>query len=333
MVRPMANLFAVADRDPDALDRIESRLRADGEVETVWRPAPGWVAASASLPGGDPDSEELRNRGFAFVEGRDRLERGDDLAWLERVETLSERPERLAELPGDFGFLRWRSDGTVLAVRSCAGLVPLYLHQRSNGALAIGTRLAYFPRFLPDRFQPDPLVNASYTFTAMLIDGRTFLAGVSILPRATCTRLAPGRRTETTGYWDPRPEPGEAPPPSPDHARELRTLLIATLERDLDPDGRSLLYLSGGVDSASVGALAAGVVGRKLCSWSMVPAVEPQLSHELSYIDPLLARFGIEPSYKRKYTPELKQRWTLEAPGPPIPDARPGPRRSPHRPE
>ncbi len=142
--------------------------------------------------------------------------------------------------------------------------------------------------------------------------------GVSILPRASHTELAPGRAPRTGIYWDPRPDVGAEPESSPEHPRELRRILIETLSRDLDPEGRNLLMLSGGVDSSSLGALAAGTVGRRLSSWSMIPASEPARSHELSYIDPLVSRFGIEPARKRELSEENHRRWIAGAPGLPF---------------
>lgn len=318
MLRPMANLFAVTDSDHGVLDRIEERVSESGEFECVWRPVPGWLAAQTTLPGGEPDGDAVRSRGFAFVEGRDRLGRGRDLDWLDRVAELCDRaPHRLAELPGDFGFVRFRPDGTALAVRSCGGLVPLYLHRRNGGGLAVGTLLNYFPRLLPTRFLPDPLINASWDRTPMIfIGGRTFVDGISILPRASHTELLPGRAPRTAIYWDPRPD--AEPESSPEHPRELRRILIETLSRDLDPEGRNLLMLSGGVDSSALGALAAGTLGRGLSSWSLIPASEPARSRELSYIDPLVSEFGIEPAHKRELSVENHRRWISTAPGLPF---------------
>jgi asparagine synthetase B (glutamine-hydrolysing) len=316
MLRPMANLFAVADPDPVFLDRMEGRLDASGEFEQVWRPAPGWLAAQGALPESPPDGDAVRSRGMVFVEGRDRLERGRDLAWLDRVVELADRaPDRLAELPGDFGFVRFRPDGTALAVRSCGGLVPIYLYRRDSGGLALGTLLNYFPRFIPARFHPDPLVNVSWLYSVTFIDGRTFVEGISILPRASHTELRAEQAPQTGSYWDPRPDVGEEPEPSPEHPRELREILIETISRDLDPQGRNLLWLSGGVDSSAVGALAAGTVGRHLSSWSTIPPAEPERSRELSYIDPLISQFGIEPARKLEFTEEQHRRWIAAAAG------------------
>jgi asparagine synthetase B (glutamine-hydrolysing) len=319
MLRPMANLFAVADPDPSFLDWIEDRLAASREFDLVWRPAPGWVAARAPLPESEPDGGAVRSMGFAFVEGRDRLERSPGFDWLNRVAKLADAsPARLAELPGDFGFVRFRPDGTALAVRSCGGLVPFYLHRTDGGGLALGTLLNYFPRFIPARFHADPLINASWDPGLRFIDGRTFVDRVSILPRASHTELLPGRAPRTGIYWDPRPETGEELKPSPEHPRELRKILIETLSRDLDPQGRNLLLLSGGVDSCAVGALAAGTVGRGLSAWSLIPAQEPDRSHELAYIDSLVSRFGIAPAHRLTDSEEDDRQWTAAPPGLPF---------------
>jgi asparagine synthetase B (glutamine-hydrolysing) len=321
MLRPMANLFAVADPDPGELDRIEERLRGSDEFDAVWRPAPGWLVAQGTMPDSDADGEQVRSLGFAFAEGRDGVEGGQGLDTLHRVAELADRaPHRLAEFPGDFAFLRFQPDGAALAARSCGGLVPFYLLPRGERGFAIGTLLNYFPRFLPERFDPDALVNATWVriYPAAFIDDRTFVDGVSILPRGGYAELAPGRAPRIGRYWDPRPDDGDEPEPSPDHARELRRILIESLERDLDTDGRNVLMLSGGVDSSALGALIAGTLEMGLSSWSMIPAVEPGRSLELSYIDPLVSEFGIQPARKHELTEELHQHWVREAPGLPF---------------
>jgi asparagine synthetase B (glutamine-hydrolysing) len=317
----MANLFAVADPDSRVLDRLKERLAGTEEFDVVWRPAPGWLVAQSAMPDSDADGERVRSLGFAFAEGRDRLEGGQGLDALNRVAELADRaPHRLAELPGDFAFVRFQPHGAALAVRSCGGLVPIYLLPRGDRAFAVGTLLNYFPRFLPERFFPDALVTASWARIPppAFIDDRTFVDGVSILPRGSYAELVPGRTPRIGRYWDPRPDDGEVPEPSPEHPRELRRILIETLERDLDSNGRNLLMLSGGVDSSALGALIAGTLGRGLSSWSMIPAVEPGRSRELSYIEPLVSRFGIQPARKHELTEELHRRWISTAPGLPF---------------
>ena len=70
---PLSNLFAVHDADPAALDEMMLDLQRGAEFARVWRPAPGWVAASAPLPGGEPDGDLVSRHQLAFAEGRDVL--------------------------------------------------------------------------------------------------------------------------------------------------------------------------------------------------------------------------------------------------------------------
>lgn len=313
MLRPMSNLFAVSHRDAAFLDWIEQNLRRTAEFDLIWRPARAWVAGRAVLPEGEPDSKLVRAEGFVFLEGRDVLERGHGIAWLDRVMRLTDSaPDRLHELPGDFGFVRFRPDGTAAAVRSCAGLVPLYVHRSTSGALAVGTRLSYFPRFLPGKFEPDPLINVSFNFACTFIDGRTFVEGIRILPRATHSELAPDQVPRTVIYWDPRPDEGVVPQPSRDHPIELRRLLVEVLDRDLDRRERNLISLSGGVDSSALAALAAGVVGRQLSSISVIPAHEPDRTRELSYIDEIVSEFEVHPAFKVEESAQAWSRWATQ---------------------
>lgn len=102
---PLANLFAVHDADPATLDGIMQDLRRSGEFAEVWRPAPGWVAAVAPLPGSAPDGDVARRHQLAFAEGRDvLLEHPSSKAPEERFRELAERadlhPGRLGSLPG-----------------------------------------------------------------------------------------------------------------------------------------------------------------------------------------------------------------------------------------
>src|SRR5206468_6387264 len=96
--------------------------------------------------------------------------------------------------------------------------------------------------------------------------------------------------------WNARPNRLARPTPARvrEHVVRLRALLIEKLTRDLDPEDGNLLTLSGGVDSSSLGALAAGVVGRKVWTLSILPAPKDLFDHEMSYIQPLARHFGFE---------------------------------------
>ena len=276
----------------------------------MWRPAAGWVTAASPLPDGDPDGEEVRHHRLAFAEGRDVLERHLSKDFHELVDRADLNPERLASLPGDFGFIRFRPGGEATVVRSCGGLVPFYLKQTGSG-WAIATRLGDMVRYLPDEPRLDPLVNGIWaTGWGMFPDNRTFLEGVTILDPGHFARLS--RQSQAACYWNPRPN--QIPSPTPAHARAhaemLRALLITKLDRDLDPEDGNLLTLSGGVDSTSLAALAAGVVGRKVWTWSLLPCKEEQdlLRHEMSFIEPLAQQYG----FTRRWETHYHERFLFE---------------------
>jgi asparagine synthetase B (glutamine-hydrolysing) len=157
----------------------------------------------------------------------------------------------------------------------------------------------------------------------MFIDGRTFVEGVSILPRASHVELAPGREPRQATYWDPRPAAGTVLHPDPDRPRELRSLLVSALERDLDPRGGNLITLSGGVDSCSLAALAGGTLALPVSSWSLIPSFDPERSRELSYMDPIVRAASIAPALRRESSAERYARWLEEAPGLPCQVAHP----------
>jgi len=297
---PLSNIFAIHRADPAELDEINRDLVASGEFADVWRPAKGWVAASAPLPGGPPDSGADRTAGVAFAEGRDRIITGDardETQTLRAVAELADRaPEGLGSLPGDFAFIRFRPDGEATVVRSCGGLAPMYLWQ-SGPNVAIATRLGDMVRYLPEELRVDALVNAIWTTGySVFPDQRTFIADVSMLDRGHAAVLSPHRSVEVHRYWQPRVRrvPRPTPARAAEHALRLRALLIDKLSRELAPEGGNLLTLSGGVDSTSLAALTAGVVGRPVWTWSLLPEQKDLFEHEMSYIGPLVDRFGIE---------------------------------------
>jgi len=296
-LRPFANLFAFGHVDPRALAAMKRQLCAAREFAQVWSPHPEWLCASAPLPHGGADDEAVRRHRLAFAEGRERVERALDrerersLAQLH--ELACEAPQRLVELPDDFGFFAFGRDGALNVVRACAGLVPFYYSRRAGG-VAVGTRLEYLVRFVDPDATLDPLPNASWLAgTALFPEGRTFLRGVTALEPGARSRLGPRHQLSVERYWSPQLRAPLRPTPArqEEHARRLRALLLDRLSADLAPDASNLLSLSGGVDSSALAALAAGELRRELRTLSFVPSAPREAEIAESYLDALASRF------------------------------------------
>jgi hypothetical protein len=299
---PYANLLAVRDEDPGRQADVKRRLeRLDGmEVRSA---AGGWLVASEALPFSGPEPPAVLEAGLAFAEGRDRVlgagagphSRAPDSV----AELATAHPERLAELPGDFTFFAFAASGAVTAVRSAGGLVPVYVDVRAPGRLALATRLDLLVRHMAAPTRLDGLPNAvQLTGIGGFPDGRSYVQGISILPRGGYERREPYGKAVGGRYWDPRPSRAQDVRPSPEHPQRLRELLIGTLERELDPARPNLLTLSGGADSSSLAALAAGRLGRPTATWTILPDDEVARRAELPFLENLWARYRFEPRWE-----------------------------------
>ena len=307
---PRANLVAVRHSDPAVVEAVELAMRAHPELrDDVWTPAPGWVAATAPLPESEPEPAAVRAAGLAFADGRDVVLAA---AAPERLAQLP--PDRLAELPGDFTFVRFERDGAT-AVRACGAGVPI--HAGVDGErIAITTRLDLLVAVLDEPWRLEPLTAAIWLAGRLLMPyARSLLAGLTLVPRGHAAVLEPGRAPRLVRYWDPQPQRGERLAPSPEHPRELRADLLRALERELDPAGRNLLTLSGGVDSSALAALAAGTLGRPISTLTLTGGEGAARERELSYVDHLDERFG----FRRRHTRGLSEdaRLALLAHAPP----------------
>jgi hypothetical protein len=294
---PRANLVAVRHADPAVVDAVERAMRAHPELrDDVWRPQPGWIAASAPLPESGPEPAGVRAAGLTFADGRDVVLAA---AAPERVAALA--PERLAELPGDFTFVRFEGDGAT-AVRACGAGVPI--HAGVDGErIAITTRLDLLVAVLDERWRFDPLVAGTWmSGWALHPYRRSLLAGFLTPPRGYAAVLRPRSSPSLVRYWDPQPQSGETLRPSDEHPAELRESLLSALERELDPEGRNLLTLSGGVDSSSLAALAGRTLGRSFSTLSVMSGDAAAAASERPYLDNVYATCNVRRHRERAST-------------------------------
>ncbi|HVL80200.1 MAG TPA: asparagine synthase-related protein, partial [Actinomycetota bacterium] len=301
-MRNLLNVFAVQVADPARREPARRKLRQLEGVTSVSDGPAGWLVAVAPLDeSGPPESTDT----IVFESDEPSLPSGGPLD----PTVLGSRGHR------DVGVLKLApGEDDAIAVRSCGGLVPAYWAATPDG-WAVGTRLTYFARYLPDP-RLDPLQNAVWlTGHPASIEGRTFLSGVSVVRRGEFVRLR-GRSAERRRYWDPRPPSVSRPDPqtAAAHASQLRTCLITALERDLAPQG-NVLSLSGGVDSSLLALIARRILGAHLGSLSVLPSVSsPSYEEEVARLRRLRDEEGIEPGYEFEGDLSARLRVLDEAP-------------------
>ncbi len=247
---PLSNVMLVVSDDQQLLAEVARKMRSSAVVDNV-SSASNWVCARTDLPG-QPSVPFSGPQGCAwFAEGQPEAVDGAGVF----VATAFDQPSGIARL-GDAGFVALRGR-QVAVVRSRRGLVPWYL-LASKDCVVVSTRNAWFPLLLPFEFEPDPIAHIGACNDGVFADRRGLWVGTRILRTGHRWEGALGVPFQETGYWDPtaatptrRSNAGQVA----EVAQQIRDSLIGTLSADLDPDGRNLLGLSGGVDSSCLAAL------------------------------------------------------------------------------
>ena len=193
-------------------------------------------------------------------------------------------------LRGMFAFVLWDAERRrLIAARDRLGIKPLYM-LRDGRTVAFASE----PKaFLGVRgFTPalrDEAV-AEYLIYRHLAMGRTMLRGVEGVQAGEILELTEdGERRRR--YWS-LPQPSEAPPTRPEGewVDELESLLRPVVRQHMLSDVPVGAFLSGGVDSSIVTALAAGVPGPRLHTFS-VGFEEPEFD-ERAYAQAVADRLG-----------------------------------------
>jgi asparagine synthase (glutamine-hydrolysing) len=161
----------------------------------------------------------------------------------------------LQRLRGDFALLLWdpvRGEG--LLARDQLGVGCVYLYEQ-GGVVRFAGELRELLELLPSTPAPDGVSVAHWLAASARPGAHTLYEGVRRLEPGTMLLLGrEGAREEV--YWRPRfREPQPLTPPAA--AARVRGALELAVTRRLDPGRRTGVLMSGGLDSASVAALAA----------------------------------------------------------------------------
>ncbi len=158
-------------------------------------------------------------------------------------------PDCVAELDGDFALILWDAKHRrLLASRDRMGVRPLYLHESPAGHLLLASEVKAFMA-LGKRLELSARYLCGHLFGAY--DGRSCaFAGVEALPAAALWMWSPTPTRRVYWSW---PSKAQGPPPEP---AALREAIERAVDRRLRSDARTGLLFSGGLDSATVAAVA-----------------------------------------------------------------------------
>jgi len=161
---------------------------------------------------------------------------------------------------GMFALALWdRKEKTLLLARDRYGIKPLYYAQQGN-TFAFGSEqkaITAQPHF--KRTLDKPALLEYFTFQNIFTD-RTLLQGIHLLPagcHATLDLTANTPILKRIQYWDYRFREPDHPDCKQEYLEELDRLFRQAVKRQLVSDVELGSYLSGGMDSGSITAIAA----------------------------------------------------------------------------
>lgn len=160
---------------------------------------------------------------------------------------------------GQFALAIWdRAQRTLTLGRDRYGIKPLYIN-RSGKSLVFGSEIKAVLRHPDASAVLDKEGLFEYFAFQNFFTERTLFKGVSILPAGSWISVEESGVTTTNQYWDfhfTEPE-GEALISDAEYKEELDRLLRQAVKRQLVADVDLGTYLSGGMDSGTVTAIAA----------------------------------------------------------------------------
>lgn len=204
-------------------------------------------------------------------------------------------PDALLKFNGMFAFALWDNvERTVLLGRDRFGVKPLYYTQL-NDTVLFGSEIKAFTAHPDFQIRVDKAGMVEYLSFQNFLTDRTLYEGVKLLPQGSFLKLTEkGLAGPPVRYWDFDFQEPENPPSDAALIDELDHLFQQAVKRQLVSDVDVGSYLSGGVDSGSITAIAASnlpfmntfTVGFDMTSASGVELAydERQKAEHMSYV-------------------------------------------------
>jgi len=162
----------------------------------------------------------------------------------------------LTKLNGMFAFAIWDREERVLTLaRDRFGVKPLY-YTIAGHAFLFASEIKAFGGFKAYRVKLDVEALSQYLTFQNFFDDRTLYDGVRLLPAGCYAQIAPGRSVAIERYWDYQFEEPAGSIDETEALDELDRLFRQAVSRQMVSDVEIGAYLSGGMDSGSITALA-----------------------------------------------------------------------------
>jgi len=208
-----------------------------------------WAAFNGEIYNHPALREDLRRRGHTFQT------HGDTEVLVHLYEEYGEA--MVHALEGMFAFAIWDQRARrLLLARDRFGEKPLFLHER-DGELLFASELTSLLEVRPALRELDPAAIDAFFVFAYVPGPGTVVPGVRQLPPGRLLSWERGRGCGEQNWWSPP----ELPVPRRDDLRSLtaeaRALLAEAVRTRLVADVPVGVFLSGGVDSTLVAAVAA----------------------------------------------------------------------------
>ena len=160
----------------------------------------------------------------------------------------------VSRLRGMFAFAIWdEHDRTCFLARDPFGLKPLYFHHAPDGALVFASELRALVASTLMARDLDPAGLDGYLRTGTVPEPHTIVKGVRLLEAGHTLEWRDARVTKRR-YWSPRF--ADADPTTNHHSDTVRAALLDSVRHHFVSDVPVGIFLSGGIDSASLLALA-----------------------------------------------------------------------------
>lgn len=171
-------------------------------------------------------------------------------------------PAALDRFNGMFAFALWdRKERRLMLARDRYGIKPLYIAQQGNNFWFASEHKAILSDARFRRELDKPALLEYFTFQNIFTD-RTLLHDIQLLPPGHYMTIDLGGgkpEMKRTRYWDYRFREPERPASKQEYVEELDRLFRQAVNRQLISDVELGAYLSGGMDSGSITAVAAGL--------------------------------------------------------------------------